>query len=134
MSPYSPKRFSRIKVPSSSKTTPCVTPYIPSNAATHPLTIPQIHLDLLRPSNKRFTTSLSLFGPITPSSCTSTFYGTKVELLLIKADARSWNMLAKPADGELPPGYTITFGVSGRTGSIGAKEAVLDTNNKVKDA
>ncbi|KAF8321273.1 chord-domain-containing protein [Clavulina sp. PMI_390] len=93
----------------------------------------QIHLDLLLPDNKRFVHSLNLFGGITPDECTATFFGTKVELLLVKEDGRSWNVLERPAgDAELPPGYTITFGVGGRTGSVGAKTPVLDGNNDPK--
>jgi len=93
----------------------------------------QVHLDLVFPDNRRFIHTLNLFGPISPAASSCTYFGTKVELLLLKEDNRSWNMLEKPLDDSaLPPGYTITFGVGGRTGSIGAKAAILDDNNQLK--
>jgi hypothetical protein len=46
---------------------------------------------------------------------------------LKKASPTSWSLLAKPADGAAPPpGYALTFGVSGRTGTVGGKEMVLE--------
>ena len=43
-----------------------------------------------------------------------------------KPAVASWPLLELPAPGsELPPGYALTFGVSGRTGTIGGKEIVL---------
>ena len=49
-----------------------------------------------------------------------------MELTLKKADTRSWAVLEK-TDREVPLAYT--FGVGGRTGTIGAKEIVLDQQN-----
>jgi len=93
----------------------------------------QVHLDLVFPDNRRFIHTLNLFGPISPAASSCTYFGTKVELLLLKEDNRSWNMLEKPLDeSAIPPGYAVTFGVGGRTGSIGAKAAILDDNNKLK--
>jgi hypothetical protein len=45
---------------------------------------------------------------------------------LVKPAAASWPVLElPPAGSELPPGYALTFGVSGRTGTVGGKEIVL---------
>lgn len=50
----------------------------------------------------------------------------QIELSLKKSSSASWPLLQKPADGtKLPPGYALTFGVSGRTGTIGGKEMVV---------
>ena len=47
-------------------------------------------------------------------------------MVLQKPSASSWPLLELPAAGsELPPGYALTFGVSGRTGTVGGKEIVL---------
>lgn len=45
---------------------------------------------------------------------------------MVKPAAASWPVLElPPAGSELPPGYALTFGVSGRTGTVGGKEIVL---------
>ena len=50
----------------------------------------------------------------------------QVEIVLQKSSASSWPLLElPPAGSELPPGYALTFGVSGRTGTVGGKEIVL---------
>ena len=50
----------------------------------------------------------------------------QVDIVLQKPNPASWPLLELPAAGsELPPGYALTFGVSGRTGTIGGKEIVL---------
>jgi hypothetical protein len=50
----------------------------------------------------------------------------QVEMVLQKPAPASWPVLELPPPGsELPPGYALTFGVSGRTGTIGGKEIVL---------
>jgi hypothetical protein len=49
---------------------------------------------------------------------------------LKKQDARSWNLLEKPT-GSVYMGETLTFGVTGRTGTIGAKEMILAQENKI---
>ncbi|PCH38141.1 chord-domain-containing protein [Wolfiporia cocos MD-104 SS10] len=89
-----------------------------------------IHLDLYLPGSKRFQKSLELFGPINPDTSTSKYYGTKVELILKKQDTRSWTILEKPTR-DLGP-VALTFGVGGRTGTIGAKDIILDETNKAK--
>ncbi|KAH8106764.1 HSP20-like chaperone [Cristinia sonorae] len=89
-----------------------------------------IHLDLYLPANKRFRRSIDLFGPIDPDFSSVKFYGTKVELLLKKQDTRSWTILEK-TDRDLGP-ISLTFGVGGRTGTIGAKEVILDDVNAGK--
>ncbi|EIM90554.1 uncharacterized protein STEHIDRAFT_50891 [Stereum hirsutum FP-91666 SS1] len=82
----------------------------------------QIHLDLFLPGSKRFTRSLVLFGPISVEASSFKFYGTKVECTLKKMDGRSWTLLEK-TDQDLG-NIALTFGVGGRTGTIGAKEIV----------
>lgn len=51
----------------------------------------------------------------------------QVELKLQKQDTRSWNLLEK-SNRDLG-NINLTFGVGGRTGTIGAKQPVLDANN-----
>ncbi|WWC87898.1 uncharacterized protein L201_002798 [Kwoniella dendrophila CBS 6074] len=86
----------------------------------------QLHIDLYLPANKRVTKSISLYGPINPETSTFRILGTKVDIVLQKPSAISWPLLELPPPGtELPPGYALTFGVSGRTGTVGGKEIVL---------
>jgi len=87
----------------------------------------QIHLDLYLPGPKRFTRFVQLFGPVDPTASSFTFFGTKVEIRLKKRDGRSWALLEK-TDRDLGP-VSLTFGVTGRTGTVGAKELVLDEQN-----
>ncbi len=102
------------------------------------LTLAQLRLDLFLPANKRVIMSVTLYGPIDPSTSTFRILSTKVrqssidtdaaqvEIVLQKSSASSWPLLElPPAGSELPPGYALTFGVSGRTGTIGGKEIVL---------
>ena len=49
--------------------------------------------------------------------------------MLKKQDTRSWAVLEK-TDRAVPLAYT--FGVGGRTGTIGAKELVLDEQNAAR--
>lgn len=49
-----------------------------------------MHVDLLLPGRKRFTKTFALYGPITPEESKYTILGTKTEITLAKADARSW--------------------------------------------
>lgn len=70
---------------------------------------------------------MELFGPVDPWTSSFKFYGTKVELILKKQDTRSWTVLEK-TDRDLGP-INLTFGVGGRTGTIGAKEVILDDVN-----
>ncbi|KAG5220075.1 chord-domain-containing protein [Salix suchowensis] len=51
-----------------------------------------------------------------------------VELHLHKQDTRSWTVLEKPTQSL--GNISLTFGVGGRTGTIGGKEVVLDGSNK----
>jgi len=87
----------------------------------------EIHFDLYLPGPKRFTRSVQLFGPVDASASSFTFFGSKVEVLLKKRDARSWTLLER-TDRDLGP-VSFTFGVAGRTGTVGAKEFVLDEQN-----
>lgn len=88
----------------------------------------QIHVDLYLPGSKRFYRALDLFGPINPAESTSQFYATKVELHLQKRDTRSWTVLEKTSQNF--GNINLTFGVGGRTGTVGAKDVVLDETNK----
>ncbi|KAG8797719.1 hypothetical protein FRC18_008896 [Serendipita sp. 400] len=90
----------------------------------------RVHLDLYLPDSKRCKRTLELYGPVNPTESSYTFYGTKVELLLVKQDTRSWNLLEK-TNADLA-GFQLTFGVGGRTGTVGGKELVLDEGNKAK--
>jgi hypothetical protein len=56
-----------------------------------------------------------------------------VDITLQKPAAASWPVLELPPVGsELPPGYALTFGVSGRTGTVGGKEIVLSAEEMAK--
>lgn len=48
----------------------------------------------------------------------------QVELNLKKSDGRSWTLLEKTTRDL--GGFKLTFGVGGRTGTIGAKEIIID--------
>ena len=110
---------------------------------------PQLHLDLYLPGNKRVVRSVTLYGPVDPSTCTFRFLSTKVkppdtvegfnlahaqvDIVLQKPAPASWPLLElPPAGSELPPGYALTFGVTGRTGSVGGKEIVLAPEEMAK--
>jgi hypothetical protein len=49
-----------------------------------------MHVDLILPGRTRFTKSFDLYGPIDPAASTFKILGTKCEVTLAKADARSW--------------------------------------------
>ncbi|KAI0035722.1 HSP20-like chaperone [Vararia minispora EC-137] len=87
-------------------------------------------LDLFLPDSKRFHRTLELFGPIDPTTSKFEILGTKVDIMLKKRDGRSWTLLEK-TDRDLG-GVALTFGVSGRTGTVGARQAVLDGENSRK--
>lgn len=54
----------------------------------------------------------------------------KVEMILKKADTRVWNVL-EATDQDF--GYNLTFGVGGRTGTIGSRAPpVLDADNRLR--
>jgi len=84
----------------------------------------KIHIDLYLPAGKRFKRSLDLFGAIDPDTSSFRVLGTKVELNLRKSDGRSWTLLEKTTRDL--GGFQLTFGVGGRTGTIGGKEIVVD--------
>ncbi|QRV75343.1 cysteine and histidine-rich domain-containing protein [Ceratobasidium sp. AG-Ba] len=88
----------------------------------------KIILDLFLPAGKRDKREITLYGTIDPAASSYKFYGTKVEVVLVKADNRAWNALQ--ADTVIPAGYQLTFGVKGRTGTVGAKDVVLDSENQ----
>ncbi|TFK42718.1 HSP20-like chaperone [Crucibulum laeve] len=90
----------------------------------------QVTLNLYLPGKKRFFRVLNLFGPIDPTKSTFKIMGTKVELLLYKRDTRSWTVLEQ-TNRDLGP-ISLTFGVGGRTGTVGGKEIILDDSNKAR--
>ncbi|KAG9318329.1 HSP20-like chaperone [Chiua virens] len=79
-------------------------------------------------TQKRFKRTIQLFGPVEPEGCSYKFFGTKVEVVLKKSDTRSWTILEKTTRdlGNI----SLTFGVGGRTGTIGGREVLLDEQNK----
>jgi len=90
----------------------------------------RITLDLFLPGKKRFSRSLELFGGIDASRSSFQILGTKVELCLQKSDARVWTVLEK-TDRDLG-NISLTFGVGGKTGTVGAKDVILDERNKTR--
>lgn len=94
-----------------------------------------VTLDLYLPNNKRVKKTVTLYGPIVPEKCKFRILGTKVDITLTKPIAASWPLLELPPAGtELPPGYALTFGVSGRTGTVGGKDVVLSVEEAAKQA
>lgn len=86
-----------------------------------------MHVDLLLPGSKRFKKTFELFGPIDAESSSYRILGTKVEVTLAKGDGRSWPALEASEAPQTVGKYgasQITFGVQGRTGTVGAKEMV----------
>ncbi|KAI0673042.1 chord-domain-containing protein [Trametes maxima] len=98
------------------------------NTSTVKIDEEQIFLDLFLPDKKRFRKTLNLWGPVNVEESSYKFYGTKLELRLKKKDIRSWTLLEK-SDRDLG-NISFTFGVGGRTGTIGAKELILDDVNR----
>ncbi|GAA5947278.1 hypothetical protein JCM3765_001602 [Sporobolomyces pararoseus] len=92
-------------------------------------------IDLILPSNKRFTRTLSLYGPIAPSDSTFKILGTKCEITLAKADARSWPTVTA-LDPSLSQNFVaqLAFSAGGGRGTTGAKEAILDETNKMRQS
>ncbi|KAH6918718.1 HSP20-like chaperone [Coprinopsis sp. MPI-PUGE-AT-0042] len=90
----------------------------------------KVHLDFRLPENRRFTKTVELFGLIIPEKSSFMVLGTKVELSLQKKDNRSWTVLEK-TDRDLG-NISLTFGVAGRTGTVGAKQVVLDEGNRAR--
>ena len=54
----------------------------------------------------------------------------QVELVLAKADMRSWPFLEKTTHPTA--GFNLTFGVGGRTGTVGGKDLILSEDNKLR--
>ncbi|GAA5862174.1 hypothetical protein JCM8547_007763 [Rhodosporidiobolus lusitaniae] len=91
-----------------------------------------MHVDLILPSRKRFTKSFALYGPIDPSSSSFKILGTKCEITLAKADARSWPAV-EVLDPTLASNFVaqLTFSAGGGRGTVGGKDMVLDTTNQL---
>ncbi|KAM0753609.1 chord-domain-containing protein [Meredithblackwellia eburnea MCA 4105] len=94
-----------------------------------------MHVELHLPSSKRFQKSFPLFGPIDPTTSTFKILGTKCEIVLAKADARSWPSITA-LDPELSKNFTasLIFSAGGGRGTTGAKSAVLDDLNKARQS
>ncbi|KJA18561.1 hypothetical protein HYPSUDRAFT_144805 [Hypholoma sublateritium FD-334 SS-4] len=88
----------------------------------------KITLDLYLPGQKRFSRTINLFGCIDSDNSSFQFFGTKVELHLQKGDGRMWTVLEK-TDRDLG-NISLTFGVGGRTGTVGGKQVILDEGNR----
>lgn len=78
-------------------------------------------VNLKLPGNKRFDKSFNLFGKINTTESTYKILSTKCEIVLVKLDGISWSNLE---EGETFSG-TVTFGVGGRTGTVGAKTIAI---------
>ncbi|KAK0210240.1 hypothetical protein DFS33DRAFT_1402956 [Desarmillaria ectypa] len=91
----------------------------------------KVILDILFQDTKRFIHTIDLVGPINAEKSTFQIMGTKVELHLQKEDGRSWPVLEKTELVKIG-NYAVTFGVGGRTGTIGGKEIILDASNQVR--
>jgi len=87
-----------------------------------------VTIELYLPGMKRFHRVLNLFGPIDPAGCSFQILNTKVELDLRKQDGRSWTVLEK-TNRDLG-NINLSFGVGGRTGTVGARQPTLDEANK----
>lgn len=96
------------------------------------LRLSQMHVDLILPARKRFTKSFPLYGPIDPASSAFKILGTKCEITLAKADARSWPSITT-LDPDLASKFRVqlAFSAGGGRGTVGAKEAVLDQTNQL---
>lgn len=70
-----------------------------------------IVLDLPTTDNKRYQDTYSLFAPIDPEKSTFRVLGTKLELVLIKADGTSWPVLRSD---DKWTGQRIQIGNAGR--------------------
>ena len=56
------------------------------------------------------------------------FFFVQVELNLKKSNGRSWTLLEKTTRDL--GGFQLTFGVGGRTGTVGGKEIIVDIPNQ----
>lgn len=75
-----------------------------------------MHVDMLLPDNKRFKKTFELYGPIDAEGSTFKVLGTKVEVTLAKADARSWpsvtRLTADVLSSNFVPQLAFSAGVS----------------------
>jgi len=88
----------------------------------------RVHLDLYLHGGKRCVKALNLYSSIDPAMSRYEIKGTKVDIVLIKHQPRSWSLLEK-SDVELPTAFGYTFTAGGRTGTVGGHNPVLDANN-----
>ena len=57
-------------------------------------------------------------------------FSAKVELNLKKSHGKSWTVLEKTTQDL--GGFQLTFGVGGRTGTVGGKEIIVDPPNHLQ--
>jgi len=86
-----------------------------------------VWLDVVLPASKRFTRTLDLYGPVDSDSSSYSILNTKVEIKLTKRDIRSWNALEKTSASQ---SLNLTFGVGGRTGTVGGKDLIVDPSSQ----
>ncbi|KAI3656749.1 hypothetical protein MP638_001269 [Amoeboaphelidium occidentale] len=72
-----------------------------------------------------FVFESDLFQPIVPNECSYMVLGTKVEVSLKKANGISWPSI-EPTNNVTS---WTTFGISGRTGTVGAKEMFISEDS-----
>ena len=85
----------------------------------------QLTYELHLPGSRRSSGIIYLYGPVDPSRCTYKVLSTKVEITLVKADERSWPALEASQEGVQLALPRLTFGVTGRTGTVGGKEMII---------
>lgn len=83
------------------------------------------------PSNKQHHRIFTLFGPIIPASSSFKVLGTKVEIVLAKADARSWPAIVKLEAAQANFVPQLAFSAGGGRGTVGGREMVLDEGNRL---
>ncbi|KAF9928156.1 hypothetical protein FBU30_002612 [Linnemannia zychae] len=85
----------------------------------------EVDIDLRMPEGKRFKLNLPLFQPIEPAASTFEVLGTKVEIVMKKANGISWATL-EPSEGAK---CWTTFGTTGGSGTVGSKVMHLATDS-----
>ena len=81
----------------------------------------EIHVDARFKDGKTYTWHSPLSQPIHPEASKFTILSTKIEIILAKANGISWASI-EPRENLLS--FT-TFGVTGKGGTIGSKEAII---------
>ena len=82
-------------------------------------------MDFKLPNGQKCRMHTDLFQPIEPETCKYTCMGTKLELILSKANGISWPSIEP---NENLKSWT-TFGIDGKTGSVGGKEMFISKDS-----